>query len=76
MGVALCGDASWSPVAHPGNSRNHLRHGNTKLGGAPGAPTVGGRGCPPRRNAGRPLRGDGGAHCGGHGVGEAWWLGA
>ena len=41
MGVALCGDASWSPVAHPGNSRNHLRHGNTKLGGAPGAPTVG-----------------------------------
>ena len=46
MGVALCGDASWSPVAHSGNSRNYLRHGNTKLGGAPGAPTAGGWGCP------------------------------
>ena len=51
-GVALCGDASWSPVVHPGNSRNCLRRGNTKLGGVPGAPTAGG----------------GGAHCRGMGV--------
>lgn len=60
MGVALCGDASWSPVAHPGNSRNCLRHGNTKLGGAPGATTAGG--------GDAHFRGMQGAHCRGMGA--------